>query len=126
VCCLPSLKYVVYRPNALYRLETGGAIHLLNPMRLRGVVLRHRQANVLLYFTCSPAKPDFPHCCHNACRVQLYTGKKHKIKMTYGNVTLQQLICLYTKLRPPLWSSGQSSCLQIQRSGFDSRRYQIV
>jgi hypothetical protein len=26
---------------------------------------------------------------------------------------------------PPLWSSGQSSCLHIQRSGFDSRRYQI-
>jgi hypothetical protein len=25
----------------------------------------------------------------------------------------------------PLWSSGQSSWLQIQRSGFDSRRYQI-
>jgi hypothetical protein len=27
--------------------------------------------------------------------------------------------------RPPLWSSGQSSWLQIQRSGFDSRSYQI-
>jgi hypothetical protein len=27
--------------------------------------------------------------------------------------------------KPPLWSSGQSSCLQIQRFGFDSRRYQI-
>jgi hypothetical protein len=26
---------------------------------------------------------------------------------------------------PPLWSSSQSSWLQIQRSGFDSRRYQI-
>jgi hypothetical protein len=26
---------------------------------------------------------------------------------------------------PPLWSSGQSSWLQIQSSGFDSRRYQI-
>jgi hypothetical protein len=26
---------------------------------------------------------------------------------------------------PSLWSSGQSSWLQIQRSGFDSRRYQI-
>jgi hypothetical protein len=26
---------------------------------------------------------------------------------------------------PPLWSSGQRSWLQIQRSGFDSRRYQI-
>jgi hypothetical protein len=30
---------------------------------------------------------------------------------------------IYTS--PPLWSSGQSSLLQIQRSGFDSRRYQI-
>jgi hypothetical protein len=28
-------------------------------------------------------------------------------------------------VRPPLWSSGQSSWLQIQRSGLDSRRYQI-
>jgi hypothetical protein len=28
-------------------------------------------------------------------------------------------------LRPPLWSGGQSSWLQIQRSGFDSRNYQI-
>jgi hypothetical protein len=27
---------------------------------------------------------------------------------------------------PPLWSSGLSSWLQIQRSGFDSRRYQIL
>jgi hypothetical protein len=26
---------------------------------------------------------------------------------------------------PPLWSSGHSSWLHIQRSGFDSRRYQI-
>jgi hypothetical protein len=29
-----------------------------------------------------------------------------------------------TVTRPPLWSSGQSSWLQIQRSGFDSRGYQ--
>jgi hypothetical protein len=27
---------------------------------------------------------------------------------------------------PPLWSSGRSSWLQIQKSGFDSRRYQII
>jgi hypothetical protein len=32
---------------------------------------------------------------------------------------------LFRAHRPPLWSSGQSSWLQIQRSGFDSRRYQI-
>jgi hypothetical protein len=28
--------------------------------------------------------------------------------------------------RPPLWSSGQSSWLQIQRSGFDFRSCQII
>jgi hypothetical protein len=35
------------------------------------------------------------------------------------------LICFDVN-RPPLWSSGQSSRLQIQRSGFDSRHYQIL
>jgi hypothetical protein len=35
-------------------------------------------------------------------------------------------ICYVEESRPPLWSSGPSSCLQIQRSGFDSRRYQIL
>jgi hypothetical protein len=34
-------------------------------------------------------------------------------------------ICYVDESRPPLWSSGQSSWLQIQRSGFDSRRYKI-
>jgi hypothetical protein len=34
-------------------------------------------------------------------------------------------ICYVEESRPPLWSSGHSSWLQIQRSGFDSRHYQI-
>jgi hypothetical protein len=34
-------------------------------------------------------------------------------------------LCYIEESRPPLWSSRQSSWLQIQRSGFDSRRYQI-
>jgi hypothetical protein len=34
-------------------------------------------------------------------------------------------ICYVEESRPPLWSNGQSSWLQIQRSGFDLRRYQI-
>jgi hypothetical protein len=42
--------------------------------------------------------------------------------------SLRDLHCLlsyvYSK-GPLLWSSGQSSWLQIQRSGFDSQRYQI-
>jgi hypothetical protein len=36
------------------------------------------------------------------------------------NVTLTASRCW-----PPLWSSDQSSRLQISRSGFDSQRYQI-
>jgi hypothetical protein len=35
-------------------------------------------------------------------------------------------ICYVEESRPPLWSNGQSSWLQIQRSGFNSRRYQII
>jgi hypothetical protein len=34
-------------------------------------------------------------------------------------------ICYVEKSRPHLWSSDQSSCLHIQKSRFDSRRYQI-
>jgi hypothetical protein len=44
---------------------------------------------------------------------------------------LQQILlhCMWFKLvlgldRPPLWSSGQSSWLQIRRPGFDSLHYQ--
>jgi hypothetical protein len=31
---------------------------------------------------------------------------------------------MYISLRPPLWSSGQSSWLLIRRPGFDFRHYQ--
>jgi hypothetical protein len=34
-------------------------------------------------------------------------------------------ICYVEESRPSLWYSGQSTWLQIQRSGFDSQRYQI-
>jgi hypothetical protein len=36
-----------------------------------------------------------------------------------------EFICYVTESRTPLWSSGQSSWLQIQRSQVDSRCYQI-
>jgi hypothetical protein len=35
------------------------------------------------------------------------------------------LLQKWKKKGTPLWSSGQSSCLQIHRSGFDSSNYQI-
>jgi hypothetical protein len=41
-------------------------------------------------------------------------------------IALQFTILLYPLLLwPPVWSSGQSFWIQIQRSWFDSRRYQI-
>jgi hypothetical protein len=36
-----------------------------------------------------------------------------------------QILCKSWKKWPPLWSSGQSSWLQIQRYGFNSRSYRI-
>jgi hypothetical protein len=37
---------------------------------------------------------------------------------------LNNIGCLVCLFRPPLWSSGQSSWLQIRRPGFDSRALQ--
>jgi hypothetical protein len=34
------------------------------------------------------------------------------------------VVVLVVVKKPPLWSSGQSSWLQIRRPGFDSRHYQ--
>jgi hypothetical protein len=36
-----------------------------------------------------------------------------------------EFICYIEESRPPLWSSGQNSWLQIQRPGFDPQLYQI-
>jgi hypothetical protein len=42
-----------------------------------------------------------------------------------GSLLLLFFLHIHLNLRPPLWSSDQSSWLLIQRSGFDSLRYQI-
>jgi hypothetical protein len=44
--------------------------------------------------------------------------------LTYS--TAHQFLQSLTYPLPPLWSSGQSSWLQIPRSGFDSLHYQIL
>jgi hypothetical protein len=55
-------------------------------------------------------------------------GKQIKINKIQTKHT-NKVICMLWKNNditiPPLWSSGQSSWLQIQRPGFDSRRYHI-
>jgi hypothetical protein len=40
------------------------------------------------------------------------------------NINFTYIYIHTTLFRPPLWSSGQSSWLQILRPGFDSRHYQ--
>jgi hypothetical protein len=47
--------------------------------------------------------------------------RKNKGPMFHKHTYLLYIIVLNG---PPLWSSGQSSWLQIQRPGFDSRHYQ--
>jgi hypothetical protein len=50
--------------------------------------------------------------------VQLTGTSGYKISSTI-------YICICHTERPPLWSSGQNSSLQIQRFGFDSWHYEI-
>jgi hypothetical protein len=49
------------------------------------------------------------------------------ITVTFIDLSFEEnRICLrIATVGPPLWSSGQSSWLQIQRPGFDSQHYQI-
>jgi hypothetical protein len=52
----------------------------------------------------------------------LFLSLFHHLFMFFSSIFF---ISSYLYVRPPLWSSGQSSWLQIQRSGFDSWRYQV-
>jgi hypothetical protein len=56
--------------------------------------------------------------------IQICTVQQDAAIQHYFFKTFQFFVCgLFNG--PPLWSSGQSSWLQIQRSGFDFRCYQI-
>jgi hypothetical protein len=56
--------------------------------------------------------------------IYLYFRVLHPVARNI-NIIYRIYICYVEESRLPLWSSCQSSWLQIQRSGFDSRRYQI-
>jgi hypothetical protein len=55
----------------------------------------------------------------------LISSKQNKIFKSVTVCRNFNKIAFHIKKRLPLWSSGQSSWLQIQRSGFDSRYYEI-
>jgi hypothetical protein len=73
---------------------------------------------------------NHPHLGHQICLFIVYQNtveialRLHACYM-HAHLIPFDLIILAIFDGPPLWSSGQSSWLQIQRSGFDSRRYQI-
>jgi hypothetical protein len=61
-------------------------------------------------------------------RPQVYRSVPHASDNFFSvrllDVRIFQKLFLYSEYkRPPLWSSGQSSWLQIRRRGFDSRHY---
>jgi hypothetical protein len=66
------------------------------------------QLHVKMALTLDERVPEFSDTLHNA---KIYKE------------LFCQVIFLYS---PPLWSSGQSSWLQIRRPGFDSRHYQKI
>jgi hypothetical protein len=59
--------------------------------------------------------------CGLVIRVPGYTTEKYCVSCEVQT----EFICYVEESRPPLWSNGQSSWLQILRSGFDFQRYQI-
>jgi hypothetical protein len=54
-------------------------------------------------------------------KLQTIFVRLHLLELSWL-VTLRYVAYIY---RPPLWSSGQIAWLQLQRSGFDFRRWQI-
>jgi hypothetical protein len=54
--------------------------------------------------------------------------RRHPLKCIALALHVRRIAIKYVSIAtfwPPLWSSGQSSWLQVQRSALDSRRYQI-
>jgi hypothetical protein len=63
-------------------------------------------------------------CCEKNIISKYKVASTGKTYIVYIHLHICTYIHVYT-FGPPLWSSDQSSWLQIERSGFDSRHYQI-
>jgi hypothetical protein len=72
-------------------------------------------AMLLMRFPALKWKPKCHHCVHNSRDWGIPSVNYISFKFPYP-------VCVRG---PPLWSSGQTSWLLTQRSGFDFRRYQI-
>jgi hypothetical protein len=83
------------------------------------------QSSVLSLTERGTSRPDDYgiHPVHPVIPEALPQGQSAAITKSITDSYLVKILRMYG---PPLWSSGQSSWLQIQRSEFDSLRYQIV
>jgi hypothetical protein len=62
---------------------------------------------------------------HKKEKMQCYLGSEERFPFISSLSAVSIPVRERSIIRPPLLSSGQSSWLQIQKPGFDSRRYQI-
>jgi hypothetical protein len=60
-----------------------------------------------------------------ACSRVFASQLRHESFISKSNKSFRNTNSIWRHIGPPLWSSGQSSLPQIQRSGFHSLRYQI-
>jgi hypothetical protein len=71
---------------------------------------------------CSATRCMNTSTCWFVCLLNLL----HQLQVTICSVSWGlKMVSSWHQSWPPPWSSGQSVWIQIQRSGFDSRRYQI-
>jgi hypothetical protein len=59
------------------------------------------------------------------CIMGILTSGGRSVGIVRSRTQTMEFSFLLWEFLPSLWSSGQGSWLQIQRFGFDSRRYQI-
>jgi hypothetical protein len=77
------------------------------------------------YFLCRPTILDF--LLSSVISIHAFLSEFNFSTLANYVLPLKKKVQFYNYIVwPPLWSRGQSSPLQIQRSGFDSRRYQIL
>jgi hypothetical protein len=102
---VPQLLTCLLENNGMKRTDRIDTAHRSNRLYTNRQVLK---------FICVQLSP------HRGLQKQLLHPWYKIIPLEKSRISFATLLS-----RPPLWSTGQSSWLQIQSSGFDSRRYQI-
>jgi hypothetical protein len=99
----PPTCHLCYKKSKGTKLHMGQAICSVQPSHVHNDAARNRRGIATV-------------------RSVTVTGRKHHL---FQLQKLLHLMLAVLNTRPPLWSSGQSSWLQIRRRRFDSRHYQI-